>query len=352
MKRPHFSLPDIYGEPMSFYEILNKLGKLLNEETLDRKQSDDKLKHDIDTEVSSREQADTTLQQNITAEAQTRLQADNALQEKINTNKNDISELKGDLVNVCDDYYHKDYVDITNTLTITNGEYIVAKEGGNYYDGKISEWAPSAHSNLIPVVEGDKFKITTKTNTNCPCIVFMSGNEFTHANYVGYAGALNVVLTDEVITIPSGVSYAGFNTADYTNNPISVKKYEYVPSFTREEIETINNNDFFNERRISELEKHNSFKWKNANDKYFIFVIDDVSEFLEPCYNLFHSKNVPLSSATILDYIDTKWSGTTHTVKELLDLIVADGGEVLMHYRGSLYLTDDYSVWYKKSLKI
>lgn len=81
MKRPHFALPDIYGEPMSFYEILNKLGKLLNEETLDRKQSDDKLKHDIGTEASAREQAD------------------NALQEKINTNKNDISELKSDLAN-------------------------------------------------------------------------------------------------------------------------------------------------------------------------------------------------------------------------------------------------------------
>ena len=79
MKRSHFALPEIYGEPMSFYEILNKLGKLLGEETLDRKQYDDKLKHDSGTEASAREQADTTLQQNINAE------------------KTELSELKSDI---------------------------------------------------------------------------------------------------------------------------------------------------------------------------------------------------------------------------------------------------------------
>lgn len=84
MKRSHFALPEIYGEPMSFYEVLNKLGKLLNEETLDRKQSDDKLKHDIGSEASSREQADTILQQNINAE------------------KTELSELKGDLADKID----------------------------------------------------------------------------------------------------------------------------------------------------------------------------------------------------------------------------------------------------------
>lgn len=265
------------------------------------------------------------------------------------------SQLKEDLSNIYNDYYHGVYLDITDDLTVTTGEYIVAKETDHSYNGRTDVWSPSAHTNLIPVVEGEKFKITTKTNTNCPCIVFMSGNGFIHSNYIGYDGPLNVVLEDEIFTIPNGVSYVGFNTADYANYPIKVSKLGLAPNITKENIIEIKNNfseintdNFFTERRIKNLEKYNQFEWKKADNKYFIFVIDDTSEFLEPCYNLFHNKGVVLSSASIVDYIDRKWSGTTHTVKELLDLIVADGGEILMHYKGSLHVTDDEAIWNKK----
>lgn len=87
MKRPHFALPEIYGEPLSFYEILSKLCQLLNEETLDRKNADDELQHNLNTEATTREQADTTLRNGLTTEANTREQADTALQNAINTEK-------------------------------------------------------------------------------------------------------------------------------------------------------------------------------------------------------------------------------------------------------------------------
>lgn len=260
------------------------------------------------------------------------------------------NSLKEDLVKIKNDYYHEEYSDITSTFAIEIGRYIVAKDTDDPYNGRIDTWSPSAHTNLIPVVEGDKFKISTKTNTNCPCIVFMSGNDFIHSNYIGYTGTLNTILTDEIITIPKGVSYVGFNTADYKNNPIVVSKKYYVPNITdiNENITEINTDKFFDERRISLLKKHNQFAWKKTDNKYFIFVIDDTSAFLEPCYDLFHNKQIPLSSASIIEYIDKKWSGTTHTIKELLNLIVADGGEVLMHYSGSLKKTDDEKIWNQK----
>ena len=87
MKRPHFALPEIYGEPLSFYEILTKQCQLLNEETLDRKNADDELQHNINTEKSAREQADTTLQNAINTEKSAREQSDTNLQNAINTEK-------------------------------------------------------------------------------------------------------------------------------------------------------------------------------------------------------------------------------------------------------------------------
>ena len=84
MKRPHFALPEIYGEPLSFYEILSKLRRLLNDETDDRKNTDAELQRNINTEASAREQADTALHNGLTTETKAREQADTTLQRNIN----------------------------------------------------------------------------------------------------------------------------------------------------------------------------------------------------------------------------------------------------------------------------
>lgn len=95
MKRPHFALPEIYDDSLSYYDVLRKLIKSMHviSDNLN------KIPEQIANEAKARLLGDQNLQQNINAEATAREQADNALKEKINTNKNDISELKGELSN-------------------------------------------------------------------------------------------------------------------------------------------------------------------------------------------------------------------------------------------------------------
>ena len=108
MKRPHFALPEIYDDSLSYYDVLRKLIKsmhviddnlnkipeqIANEEKA-RLLGDQNLQQNINAEASAREQGDTTLQQNINAEASAREQADQEIREGVSDK---ISELKGDI---------------------------------------------------------------------------------------------------------------------------------------------------------------------------------------------------------------------------------------------------------------
>ena len=86
--------------------------------------------------------------------------------------------------------------------------------------------------------------------------------------------------------------------------------------------------------RILRNEKANEFEFKPADKSYFCFVIDDCNSFLPLALETFKNNGVPLSSATIHDRLD--WTYENKTVKEILNDLVANGGEVLAHYIGSL----------------
>ena len=108
MKRTHFSLPEVYDDSLSYYEVLRKLIKSMHvisdnlnkipeqiaNEAKERLLGDQNLQQNINTEVSAREQGDTTLQQNINTEVSAREQADQEIREDMSDK---ISELKGDL---------------------------------------------------------------------------------------------------------------------------------------------------------------------------------------------------------------------------------------------------------------
>ena len=123
MKRPHFALPEIYDDSLSYYDVLRKLIKSM------RVIADNlnKIPEQIANEAKAREQADGTLQTNIDNESMARQEADNELRELISTSGSGsgvteaqlneevtarqqadtvldgkISELKGDLSNKVD----------------------------------------------------------------------------------------------------------------------------------------------------------------------------------------------------------------------------------------------------------
>lgn len=92
MKRPHFALPEIYDDSLSYYDVLRKLIKSMHA-IVDNL---NKIPEQIANEAKAREQADGTLQTNIDNEKQSREQADQEIREGVS---NKISELKGDLAN-------------------------------------------------------------------------------------------------------------------------------------------------------------------------------------------------------------------------------------------------------------
>lgn len=90
MKRPHFALPEIYDDSLSYYDVLRKLIKSMNV-IIDNL---NKIPEQIANEAKARLLGDQNLQQNINSEATTREQADQEIREGVSDK---ISELKGDL---------------------------------------------------------------------------------------------------------------------------------------------------------------------------------------------------------------------------------------------------------------
>ena len=88
MKRPHFALPEIYDDSLSYYDVLRKLIKSMHviSDNLN------KIPEQIANEKQSREQADGTLQTNIDNEAMARQEADNELRELISTSGGGVTE--------------------------------------------------------------------------------------------------------------------------------------------------------------------------------------------------------------------------------------------------------------------
>lgn len=89
MKRPHFALPEIYDDSLSYYDVLRKLIKSMHA-IVDNL---NKIPEQIANEAKAREQADGTLQTNIDNEAKARSQADAVLDGKISELKGDIAEI-------------------------------------------------------------------------------------------------------------------------------------------------------------------------------------------------------------------------------------------------------------------
>ena len=140
MKRPHFALPEIYDDSLSYYDVLRKLIKSMHvisdnlnkipeqiaNEAKARLLGDQNLQQNINSETSAREQADTTLQNAINTETSAREQADQEIREDVS---NKISELKSDL----DDYIESvkkpsetNVVDLTHTGYVNRSGVIVS----------------------------------------------------------------------------------------------------------------------------------------------------------------------------------------------------------------------------------
>ena len=235
-------------------------------------------------------------------------------------------------------------------ITVTTGMF--AKwEAGSATGGVESSVSWSAHSQFIPVTPGEVLRVSCKSANFCPGIVFYSTNTMAAAYGVGYAlentsTGSRTYYTDADVVVPDNAAYAILNNADsYTNWKCQRISISTPPSIVVDLTDKAKYEITQLERRLINAEKNNEFTWGTFDKPYFVFVHDDSRAFISTAYNAFHAKGVPVSSAAIAPYL-----GNTHdgkTVKEWLDLIVADGGEVLCHYSYDLHESHADSVWYE-----
>lgn len=153
----------------------------------------------------------------------------------------------------------------------------------------------------------------------------------------------NLDIENYVVKIPHGCVQMVINS--HRSSAVNIRKVTGYKDFKAEMQETVVNleheNDFKDfkiknlQQRLLDTGKYNDFAFKDFDKTYFAFVIDDSSGTLYPIYKIFHEKGIKLSSATIPSKLSISVDGVG-TNKDVLDLLVADGGEVLVHYFGNL----------------
>lgn len=203
------------------------------------------------------------------------------------------------------------------------------------------------------VAEGEQYRITG-TNINSSFSLINLFNSMEEVKGIQYYPSKDMVdadkkhytglkIQDYVVKIPPGCVRMVLNS--HRSSTIKIEKitgYKDFKSETEKTLTDLNNSDDLKDFQIKNLQqrlfdtgKYNDFAFKEFDKTYFAFVIDDSNKTLYPIYKIFHDKGVKLSSATIPGNLNIAVDGIG-TNKDVLDLIVADGGEVLVHYYGNL----------------
>lgn len=91
--------------------------------------------------------------------------------------------------------------------------------------------------------------------------------------------------------------------------------------------------------QIAKTQRMNDFAYASFDKAYFVLTIDDANKYLPDVYDLCHELNIPLCPAIITGNLNTDYKNDGRTIKDICDLVVADGGEILAH--SGKYITSD-----------
>lgn len=207
MKRPHFALPEIYDDSLSYYDVLRKLIKSMHviEDNLN------KIPEQIANEAKTRLLGDQNLQTNIDNEKQSREQADQEIREGVS---NKISELKGDLAGICSSIG-------IEPIYITDISTGYEKHGGliDQNTGKWMRLNESVHEHtVVPIPRDGGTMAITVSNQSGAMLYFSAVSEYTpptddgqdaHViqNYAQYKNGI-----EYTYDIPDGTKYIIFET--------------------------------------------------------------------------------------------------------------------------------------------
>ena len=294
----------------------------------------------------------------------------------ITVNRLDIDDVKNNLTGL-----NKEVEECSNSLktvkyTDTQEETLNMLNGGFWNHEKayvqansnwINFWYNSTPINVVP---GEVYKFTNIGGTgNLHPVLFANssdvdgtGKPIIKAMYPDSEPIELTVYEEIIVKVPNGCNLMYINSHTQSNNNISdmhlykildpkftyIKGYEVIDiknnvDKIKEDIKNLSNNNVVD---MLEFELNNlktkctkydnfDFTWKKMDKSYFAITIDDSNEYLAGFYDVAHGKNVPISTSCIHTRLNNKEKNGNRTIREINNLIVADGGEILAHYSGS-----------------
>lgn len=211
----------------------------------------------------------------------------------------------------------------------------------------------------IAVNPGEKFIISCRSSNNVYPGAFYTLN----GTKVSSIFEDNATHLDEEITVPDGVDTLWLNnkSASIPLDQWNIYKILKTGKYTEENNKEIRilNTEHSDEaveslRRLKNLESLFSFRWKPFDKAYYCFVNDGSKNWVNIFYDVFHMHGAPFCAATIGENIEIQYDPQNNgrTVKETLDLLIADGGEVMVYLNAeNLRSTDPFELWYEYAIK-
>ena len=248
--------------------------------------------------------------------------------------QSDILDIQSDMSDIQSDMSDK-YSDVTSECTdwTYNTSYDASKTNGKTpterTDGKYS-------TRKIAVSKGEKYKLTTVVGYAKAYIMADANYDYLGNAYM-YPQSSHAWKQETIdITIPDNCKYLLFTA---TSEYVGVFKLERLSGLTfeaKEDYDVCFDLENWKER-VSEEQAKNDFAW-NAYDKgYVTLVMDDTRDQTGQFADLFISKNTPLCIGAIPSFLGNLVQNSNHgtTIKEVLNAVVENGGEILAHGGGT-----------------
>ena len=230
----------------------------------------------------------------------------------------------------------------TTVYKILNVKYTAKKQwtqNGRYIDDFTDKNCATAPNDYISVQENEIYFVRLygvrdlytgsngDLNEYTTPILFLDNNN----NVIGdalsgtYANSTNGV----EVTVPAGATR--MHITNYNNQGISIQKKIVLNEQQFNEIKS-GQTQILNSLDSNYLDvKNDPILYDSSDKSYVVFVLDDTREEMDKYADLFISKNVPLSLATISDNLSNMASNHTETRLDVALRVQEAGGEILTH---------------------
>ena len=209
-------------------------------------------------------------------------------------------------------------------------------------DGKLANGGKS-RSYIINKYINKTVKAKGFYGGNCPLAVFFDINN----EFICYVNGDREWVNDyQEITVPYNAYkvYISDNDAKYE---IDLQVPEFESFDLKKELETIKTeiqNIIYElqnaQSQLAKTQRFNDFDYANFDKAYFVLTIDDANKYLSEVYDLCHELGIVMCPAIIPSELNTIYDNSNgRSIKDICDLVVADGGEILSH--SGKYIKDD-----------